>query len=85
MLHFPQLRLEHVVYPVPPLLGVEVYAVPGAREVIDHAQHVFQIHESQLAGVAPYQTASHLVPPGHVTIQKIRNLRAHLRVLWYRA
>ena len=45
----------------------------------------FEIHESQLAGVAPYQTASHLIPPGHVAIHKTCHRRAHLRVLRYRA
>ena len=60
-----------------------MYTISGEREMINHAQHVLKLHESQLAGVASYQTSGHLVPPGHVAVHKVRHRRAQLRALRY--
>ena len=46
LFHFPQLRLKCVINPVSPSLGVEMYPIPGERDVINHAQHAFEIHKS---------------------------------------
>ena len=49
--------------------------------MVNHPQSVFEIHESQLARIAPHQIAGHVIPSGHITIHKIRQWRTHLRIL----
>ena len=56
-----------------PSLGVEMYSISGERDVINHAQHVFEIQKSQLARVVSHQTADHFIPPCHVAIHEICN------------
>ena len=85
LLHFPQLRLKYIIHPVSPSLGVEMYSISDKHDVINHAQHVFEIQKSQLARVVSHQITDHFVPPCHVAIHEICHCGAHQRVLCYRA